>query len=172
MKIAIACDHIVTDIKTHLIDYLTEKGHEVIDCGTNSHIRTHYAIFGKRAGEKVASGEADLGVVLCGTGVGVTASTAKVPGTRPALVRDVSSARYAKKHLNANIVGFGGRITGIGLIENIIDVFLETKFEPTEEDLKIIKKIDSIVERKDDQFGNEHFFDEFLEKWNRGEYRD
>lgn len=172
MKIAVACDHIVTDTKIHIVEYLTEKGYEVIDCGTYDHIRTHYPIFGKRVGEKVASGEANLGVVLCGTGVGVTTSTAKVVGTRPALVRDVSSAIYAKKHLNANIIGFGGRITGVGLMENIIDSFLETKFEGTEEDKKIIAKIDAIAERKDDQFGNGHFFDEFLEKWDKGEYHD
>ena len=144
MRIAVACDHIVTDRKNHVVEYLKEKGHEVIDCGTYNNERTHYAIYGKKAAEKVVGGQADLGVVLCGTGVGITASTAKVVGTRPTLVRDISSAVYARKHLNANILGFGGRITGVGLMENIIDAFLETKFEPTEADNKIIEKIDSI----------------------------
>ena len=170
MRIAVACDHIVTDRKNHVVEYLKEKGHEVIDCGTYNNERTHYAIYGKKAAEKVVGGQADLGVVLCGTGVGITASTAKVVGTRPTLVRDISSAVYARKHLNANILGFGGRITGVGLMENIIDAFLETKFEPTEADNKIIEKIDSIAVAKEGQFGNEKFFDEFLEKWDRGEY--
>lgn len=172
MKIAVACDHIVTDRKNHVVEYLLGKGHEVADCGTHNNVRTHYAIYGKKAAEKVVCGEADLGIVLCGTGVGITSSTAKVVGTRPALVRDISTAVYARKHLNANILAFGGRITGVGLMESIIDAFLETKFEPTEEDIKLIEKIDSIAVEKEGQFGNDEFFDEFLEKWDRGEYQD
>ena len=172
MKIAVACDHIVTDRKNYLVNYLREKGYEVIDCGTYDKERTHYTIYGKKAAEKVVSKEADLGIVLCGTGVGITASATKAAGTRTVLARDISTVAYARKHLNANILGFGGRITGVGLMENMVDTFLDTKFEPTNEDLEVIKKLDSIAVTREDQFKNEHFFDEFLEKWDKGEYHD
>ena len=91
---------------------------------------------------------------------------------RTVLARDISTVAYARKHLNVNILGFGGRITGVGLMENMVDIFLDTKFEPTNEDLEVIKKLDSIAVTKEDEFKNEHFFDEFLEKWDKGEYHD
>ena len=102
---------------------------------------------------------------------GITNSAAKIKGARVALVRDVETARYSKEELNINILGFGGRITGIGLMENIIDVFLETEYKPTEENKKLIEKIDNMIE-KDYANGDEHYFDEFNEKWERGEYHD
>ncbi|ELC8332997.1 galactose-6-phosphate isomerase subunit LacB [Clostridium perfringens] len=170
MRISIGCDHIVTDIKMKISDYLKSKGHDVIDNGTYDHVRTHYPIYGKKTAEKVVSGEADLAIVLCGTGVGITTSADKVFGARAALVRDVSTAIYVKKKLNANVIGIGGRILGLGLIENIIDAFLETKFEDNKENRNLIEKIDRIAEFKDGQLNNEHFFDEFIEKWNNGEY--
>lgn len=172
MIISIGCDHIVTDIKMKISDYLKSKGHKVIDNGTYDHERTHYPIYGKKTAEKVVNGEADKAIVICGTGVGITASATKVVGTRTVLARDVTSVKYARECLNANVLGLGGRITGFGLIENIIDVFLETEFKDTPENNALISKIDKIATVNKDQLNNEEFFDEFIVKWENGEYTD
>lgn len=171
MKISIGCDHVVTDIKDYLVEYLREKGHEVIDNGTYDKERTHYPIYGKKTAEKVVSGEADLGILLCGTGVGIGISSNKVKGARAALVGDVETARYARENLDANVLVMGGRILGIGLIENIVDVFLETEYKETEENRRKIKKLNELG-KDEGQKDNDRFFDEFLEKWERGEYHD
>lgn len=171
MKISIGCDHIVTSVKNELADYLRQQGHTVIDEGTFDNERTHYPIYGRKVGMRVVNKEVDFGVTICGTGVGIINSASKVPGVRAVLARDITTAKMARQELNANVVGFGGRIIGMGLMQNIVDEFIATKYQPTAENKKLIGHVDAIKTDlntvKDDAI-----FDPYIQKWNAGFYHD
>lgn len=169
MKIAIGCDHIVTDIKNQMKDYLISKGHDVIDCGTYDNVRTHYPIFGRRVAEKVMSGEVERGVVICGTGVGITVSATKIKGIRSTLTRDVDVVKMARENEDINILGMGGRISGIGLMEELVETFLETDYIATPEKDKKIEYLNSLG---DEVIPEEIIFDDLLQKWDDGFYDD
>lgn len=171
MKIAVGCDHIVTDTKNKVVKYLEEKGHEVVDCGTYDFVRTHYPIYGRKVGVAVAKGEADMGVCICGTGVGINMAAEKIEGVRGALVRDVQTAVYAKEQLNANVIGMGGRVVGQGTIEYILDAFIDAQYKLTSENQALIQKIDGLI-GKNDTIENDTIFDEFKKKWEEGFYHD
>ena len=129
MRIAIGNDHAGPQMKRELMAYLEEKGHTVINYGTDSEESTSYAIYGEKVAEAVAGGEADCGVLICGTGVGISLAANKVPGIRAAVCSDATTARLVKQHNNANIIAFGQRIVGIELAKDILDAYLNATFE-------------------------------------------
>ncbi|WP_342258827.1 RpiB/LacA/LacB family sugar-phosphate isomerase [Spiroplasma endosymbiont of Dioctria linearis] len=165
MRIAIGCDHIVTDIKDKIIEMLKDSKIEVIDCGTNDFKRTHYPIYGHQVAVNVVTKNADFGIVICGTGVGITNSAQKVKGARVVLAKDVLTAIDARQKYDANVVGFGGRIIGIGLMYEIIESFIQAKYLGKNDAL--INQINSIVEKEN---YDSKIFDEEKRKWDQGFY--
>ncbi len=170
--IALGNDHIVTDIKMKISDHLKALGYRVIDEGTHDFTRTHYPIYGKRVAEDVNNGRADLGIVLCGTGIGISTAADKNENIRAAMVSTAVQAAYARRELNANILGFGGIVLGRDLIFDIVDAFLNASYQPNEYNIPLIKKIDSIAKPDPLQQNNPHFFDEENKKWAEGVYHD
>lgn len=171
MKIAIGCDHIVTKIKNEIVGFLEKRGIEVIDCGTYDEVRTHYPIYGKRVAEMVVNKQADCGIVLCGTGVGISNAANKIKGARCVLAEDIATVQFAREKLNANILAFGGRVIGMGMIEELILAFLETAYIPDAKKEAVIRKIDALIE-EDPVLNDPKAFDDLIEKWNKGEYHD
>ena len=129
MKIAAASDHGGFALKEEVKKHLMERGIEVLDLGTYSEESVDYPVYGKACGEAVASGKADLGIVVCGTGIGISIAANKVKGIRCGLCTSVEMARLTKQHNNANILALGGRTTETGLAMKIVDAWLDTEFE-------------------------------------------
>lgn len=129
MRVAIASDHGGFDQKAPLIEHLRAEGHEVFDLGPSTADRCDYPDFGDKVARMVASGGADRGVVICGTGIGISMTADKVPGIRATPVQTVDFARLAREHNNANVIGLSGRFVSLEDNERIVDTFLTTEFE-------------------------------------------
>ena len=129
MKIAIGNDHAAVEMKNEIKAYLESKGHEVINFGTDTSASCNYPEYGKAVGKAVASGEAECGVLICGTGVGISLAANKVKGIRAAVCSEPVTARLTKQHNNANIICFGARIVGVELAKAIVDAYLDAEFE-------------------------------------------
>ena len=129
MKIALGCDHGGLNLKNAIKKHLEENNYEVEDFGTYSTDSVDYPDYAKKAAMAVANGEADCGVLVCGTGIGIGISANKVKGIRCATVGDTFSARMTKAHNDANMIALGERVTGIGLGLDIVDAYLNSEFE-------------------------------------------
>lgn len=129
MKIAVASDHGGFALKETVREHLAGRGFEVVDLGTYSEESVDYPVYGRLCGQTVASGEADLGIVVCGTGIGISIAANKVHGIRCGLCTSVEMARLTKQHNNANILALGGRTTEPKLALEIVDTWLDTSFE-------------------------------------------
>ena len=129
MKIAVGSDHGGFQLKEIIREWLLEKGYEVADKGTYDEKSCDYPDYGKAVALDVAGGLADQGILVCGTGIGISISANKVDGIRAALCGDTFSARMCRLHNDANILALGQRVTGAGLALDIVEAFLDTGFE-------------------------------------------
>ena len=129
MKIAIGCDHGALALKESVKKVLAELGMEIDDVGTYTEDSVDYPDVAEQVCGKVVSGEAERGVVLCGTGIGISIAANKIKGIRCALCGDVFSARMARAHNNANVLALGGRVLGPGLAGEIVRAFFTQEFE-------------------------------------------
>lgn len=129
MKIAIGNDHTAVEMKNEVTEYLKSKGIEVIDFGTDTTERVDYPIYGEKVANAVAAGEADLGIAICGTGLGIGIACNKVRGIRAAICSEPYTAKYSRLHNNCNVLCFGARVIGIEMAKMMIDEFVGTAFE-------------------------------------------
>lgn len=144
MKVAIASDHGGFELKEIITDYLSDEGIEFVDYGTDSPNSVDYPDFGTAVAQAVANKEFDRGIVICGTGIGMSIAANRVRGIRCALCTDSYSARMSRMHNNANMIALGGRVVGPGLALDIVRIFLETEFEGGRHERRI-NKIDDIT---------------------------
>ena len=129
MKIAIGNDHSAVELKNIIVKFLQEKGHEVLNVGTDSEESCDYPVYGEKVGCAVVSGEADLGIAICGTGLGISLAANKVKGVRACVCSEPYTAVMSRRHNNCNVLCFGARVVGSELAKMIVEEWLKAEFE-------------------------------------------
>lgn len=129
MKIAIGCDHVGIILKPTIIEHLKAKGINVIDKGAHGEQRTDYPLYAKAVADAMVSQEADLGILICGSGIGISIAANKVNGIRAVVCSEPYSAKLSRQHNNTNILAFGSRVIGAELAKMIVDEWLNARFE-------------------------------------------
>ena len=129
MKIALGADHAGYGYKDQIAEMLRKDGHEVLDFGTHGDTPVDYPQYGFAVGEAVATGQADRGIVICGSSIGISIAANKVPGIRCAVVTEPLSAELARRHNDANVFALSERLTGWEMIERLVDIFVHTPFD-------------------------------------------
>ena len=147
MRIGIGNDHSALEMKSEIIEYLQERGHEVVDYGTNSAKSCDYPKYGEIVARAVANHEVDQGILICGTGLGISLAANKVKGIRAAVCSEPFTARMARMHNNCNILAFGARVIGPELAKMIVEVWLDTDFEVGGRHQRRVDMIGDIEER-------------------------
>lgn len=128
MRVAIASDHAALDMKAALVGWLQDAGHSVTDLGPMTSDSVDYPDYGYKLADEVASGRAERGVALCGSGIGISMAVNRNPACRCALVSEGLSARLSREHNDANVIAMGARLIGIEIAKDCLDVFLKTEF--------------------------------------------
>lgn len=129
LKLVVGCDHAACDLKAKVIAHLQAQGYAVTDVGTYTSDSCNYPDYAHAACAKIQNGEADLGILICGTGIGMSMAANKVKGIRAALCSDCFSAKFTRAHNDSNVMCLGARVMGEGLALELVDIFLNTPFE-------------------------------------------
>lgn len=148
MKIAIGNDHVAVELKFHIMKYLQKQGHEVVSFGSDVSESCDYPLYAEKVGKAVVSGEFDKGILICGTGIGISIAANKIKGVRCALCSEPCSAKLTREHNDANILAMGARMIGPVMAESIVDAFLTTDFCGEE---RHQRRIDLVTKLEQDQ---------------------
>ena len=129
MKIALGCDHGGFEHKCAIAEHLSARGFEIVDCGIYENVSVDYPDIAVKVAEKITDKSCELGILVCGTGIGMSIAANKVKGIRAAACSDHFSAKYTRLHNDSNILCLGGRVIGVGTALELVDLFVDTKFE-------------------------------------------